>query len=147
LTTVVRPSEAELSAIARRISGPLTPEGAENWYRSDAAALILEIRTLWREAEAARHSFLSDGVQAEPDATLYEWAKAWKATATGFWEKTQTKNLRTRIVELTRANEDLQAALEKEREEHEQHVARLTANWTERSEAVKQQIAHWLAML
>jgi hypothetical protein len=97
VTTVVRPTEADLIAISRRISGPLTAEGAEAWYRNDSAVLLQEIARLRREVEAARQSFLSDGAQAEPDATLYEWALVWKATATGFWQKAQTKTLREQL--------------------------------------------------
>ena len=147
MTTVVRPSEADLSAIARRISGPLSPEGAESWYRNDGAMLLDEVRTLRQDAEAARQAFYADGAQAEPDASLYEWARAWKANATGFWEKTQTKNLRQRITDLTRANEDLQATLEKEREEHERNVAMLTARWDERAALVKEQVSRAVSAL
>ena len=97
MTTVVRPSEADLSAIARRITGPLTPEGAESWYRNDSVTLLQEVALLRQEAEVARKSFYEDGARAEPDAPLYEWAKAWKATATGYWEKEQTKALREQL--------------------------------------------------
>jgi hypothetical protein len=147
LTTVVRPTEADLIAIARRINGPLSPEGAESWYRNDGAVLLQEIATLRQEAESARHSFYEDGAQAEPNATLYEWAKAWKANATGYWEKTQTKNLRTRIVELTRANEDLQAQIEKLRDEHERNVEMLNARCAERMAQAKEILAQATRLL
>jgi hypothetical protein len=147
VTTVVRPTEADLIAIARRINGPLSPEGAESWYRNDGAVLLQEIATLRQEAEAARHSFYEDGAQAEPNATLYEWAKAWKANATGYWEKTQTKNLRTRIVELTRANEDLQAQIEKIRDEHERNVEMLNARCAERMAQAKKILAQATGLL
>jgi len=104
VTTVVRPSEADLSAIARRIAGPLSPEGAENWYRKDTAVLLqeiatlrFEIMTLRREAETARQSFYQDGAQADMNDPLYVWAEAWKASATGFWQKAQTTTLREQL--------------------------------------------------
>jgi DNA repair exonuclease SbcCD ATPase subunit len=104
VTTIVRPSEADLSAIARRIAGPLSPEGAENWYRNDSAILLQEIATLRKEiaalrrdAELARQSFYQDGAQAEMDDSLYIWALAWKDSATGFWQKAQTKTLREQL--------------------------------------------------
>jgi hypothetical protein len=143
----VRPSEADLIAIARRISGPLSPEGADAWYRNDAAALIEEVRTLRQEAEAARQSFLNDGAQAEPDAPLVEWARAWKANTTGFWEKTQTKHLRQKIVELTRANEDLQATIEKEREDHEHLVEAVNARHSELAAEVKRNLIRTAGLL
>ncbi len=121
MTTVVRPSEADLTAIARRINSPLSPEGAENWYRNDGGTLLQEISTLRRElaalrqeAEAARRSFFEDGAEAASDATLHEWALAWKATASGFWEKTQTKKLREELasarLSATNLRESLTAA-------------------------------------
>lgn len=137
MTTVVRPSEAELSAIARRIAGPLSPEGAEAWYRNDSAMLLQEVATLRQEAEAARHSFYEDGAQAEPDATLFEWAKAWKAQATGYWEKTQTKNLRAKIIELTRTNEDLQTTILLLSDQHEATVAALNSQHVDRLAQVR----------
>jgi chromosome segregation ATPase len=97
LTTIVRPSEADLSAIARRINGPLSPEGAESWYRNDATTLLQEVALLRQEARVARSSFYEDGAQAEPNASLFEWAQAWKAQATGFWEKAQTRSLREQL--------------------------------------------------
>ncbi len=147
MTTVVRPSEADLSGIARRIGGPLSAEGAESWYRNDGAMLLQEVATLRQEAEAARHAFYEDGAQAEPGATLYEWAKAWKATSTGFWEKAHTKNLRAKIVELTRANEDAQAAMQALREEHERQVLAVMDEWAARREQVKQALLKTLGLL
>jgi hypothetical protein len=143
----VRPSEADLIAIARRISGPLSPEGADAWYRNDAAALIEEVRTLRHEAEAARQSFLNDGAQAEPGAPLAEWARAWKANTTGFWEKTQTKHLRQKIVELTRANEDLETTIQLLKDQHEVTVAVINARHSELAAEVKRNLIRTAGLL
>src|SRR4029077_10441390 len=42
-------------------------------------------------------SFYQDGADAAMDDTLFEWAQAWKASATGFWQKAQTKTLREQL--------------------------------------------------
>lgn len=147
MVTVVRPTEADLSAIARRIAGPLSPEGAESWYRNDGGMLLQEVATLRQEAEAARHSFYSDGAQAEPDATLFEWAKAWKASATGYWEKTQTKNLRTKIVELTRTIEDMETSMQAQRDLQAGNVEALNAQHASRAAAVKDLLTRASALL
>jgi hypothetical protein len=133
VTTVVRPTEADLIAISRRIGGPLSPEGAENWYRNDGALLLQEISTLRREivtlrqeAEAARRSFYEDGAEAAPDATLHDWALAWKATATGFWQKTQTKALREEAASQRIAAANYKDSLAAAEELNQKYVAETT---------------------
>jgi hypothetical protein len=147
VTTIVRPSEADLSAIARRISGPLSPEGAEAWYRNDSAMLLQEIATLRQEAATARQSFFSDGAQAGPDATLYELAKAWKATSTGYWEKTQTRRLRQKVAELTDDAENLRASIQTMREEYERNVQVLSAQYAAREAQAKDLMARAAELL
>lgn len=147
MTTVVRPSEADLIAIARRINSPLSPEGAESWYRNDGAMLLAEVRTLRQEAEAARHSFYADGAQAEPDASLYEWAKAWKANATGFWEKTQTRNLRQKITDLTRELEDVRTSVQTLQEGHLAEIETINGHHAKRSAAAKEFLTRAMALL
>jgi len=147
VTTVVRPSEADLHAIARRIGGPLSSEGAESWYRNDGAMLLQEVATLRREAESARRSFYEDGARAEPDATLYEWAQAWKAQATGFWEKTQTKRLRQKVAELTQEAETLGNSIQAMREEAERNVQAVSAQYAQREAQAKALVTRAMELL
>jgi hypothetical protein len=84
----------------RATVGRLTDDGARSFYVNDVNTLLDVVERLEREVAETRQSFYEDGAQASQDANLREWAEAWKAEATGYWEKTQTKKLREQIAEL-----------------------------------------------
>jgi len=109
--------------------------------------LLQEVATLRREAEEARRSFLSDGARADPDATLYEWAQAWKAQATGFWEKTQTKRLRQKVAELTQEAETLGNSIQAMREEAERNVQAVSAQYAQREAQAKALVTRAMELL
>ena len=111
--TFVRPQDADLAAMAKRISGPLTPDGAEAWYRNDCAWLLQEVSLMRSEMADAREWLLADAGADAPgdDATLQELASWWQQHATGIWEKAQVKKLKADLSDAHKRLVELDAML------------------------------------
>ena len=109
----VRPQDADLAAMAKRISGPLTPDGAEAWYRNDCAWLLQEVSLMRSEMADAREWFLENGGSPKPtdDASLMALAAWWQEHVTGIWEKAQVKKLKADLSDAHKRLVELDAML------------------------------------
>jgi len=114
--TFVRPSDADLAAMSHRINGPLSPDGAEAWYRNDVAWLIQEIVLLHQERALAALQFATWLEEPVSDEPLADLAKRWQEKATGLWEKAQIKKLRAEISEQRRQIAELAEAYQRSQE-------------------------------
>ena len=130
MATFVRPSDADLAAMTRRITGPLTPDGAEAWYRNDAAWLIQEVVYLRSELADARESFYGDATDHPGDnARLEDVAAWWREHVTGIWEKAQVKKLKDALVQSERSAGKLEGDLaDAQRLLHEEQALRADAD-------------------
>ena len=112
-TTFVRPGDADLAAMSRRLNSYLSPEGADAWYRNDVAWLLQEVAFLRSEVARTRHWFYetSGGEGPGDEASLTDVAYWWQQNATGIWEKQQVKKLKDAHsiarMDLAKANDEL----------------------------------------
>lgn len=137
--TYVRPQDADLAAMAKRITGPLTPDGAEAWYRNDCAWLLQEISLMRSEMADAREWLLRDGGPNAPDddATLPELAAWWQQHASGFWEKAQVKKLKESLADAHKRLVQLDALLVAQ----QQHTAAIEQDHRDAQEAHDAELA------
>jgi len=159
----MRIDQTDLVAMARRANSLLTDEGAKNWYQTDVRRLLNEVVALRNErAEAlqAFQSFMSE--QFDDNADLPRVAEKWREQASGLWEKAQVKKLKAQLdeakadatnadrvlellqdthvqtsIELTKAQEEIEALQRQLREQSDTHAATVAAH-LERIEAFEQ---------
>lgn len=134
VATFVRPADADLAAMSKRANSPLSPEGAEAWYRTDIAWLLQEVVYLRSEIADARRQFhaINQADAPDEDTPLPRVAEWWQGHASGIWERAQTKRLKDQLAEQKRgideAHETIRALLvgmEQSDAEHEQTVSAL----------------------
>lgn len=134
-STFVRPGDADLAAMSRRLNSYLSPEGADAWYRNDVAWLLQEVAILRADLANARQWFYetSNGEGPGPEAPLQDVAYWWQQNATGIWEKAQFKKLKdaTAIAKL----EAVQAQANVERIEKDRDS--IKGMWVEAEEHAK----------
>ena len=107
VATFVRPADADLAAMSKRANSPLSPEGAEAWYRTDIAWLLQEVVYL-RSAIAETRQWLGQG----DNGSLIEAAQSWQEHSTGIWEKQQVQKIKAALAEARSHTTDLQSELE-----------------------------------